>query len=148
MKWLLSEVHRPDIYLRFEKKGFVITPIVRLPPVVCVCMCVCFYPPRKKGLFSSLCLVLACHSTKPGVWHVFSLREAITLINHSGCQPSPSVGIRKANWNSLSLFLSVSLSLSISLSLSLWHRGFSLFCCTLFLSPVDTSKACSCVCVC
>lgn len=38
MKRLPSEVHRPDIYLRFEKKGFVITPIVRLPLVVCVCV--------------------------------------------------------------------------------------------------------------
>lgn len=127
MKWLLSGAHRPDIYLGFEKKSFVITPIARLPPVLCVC--VCFYPPRKKGLFSCLCLVLACHSTKPGVWHVFSLREAITLINHSACQPSPSVGIRKANWNSLSL----SVCLSLSLCLSRWHRGFSLFCCTFFL---------------
>ncbi len=48
MKWLLSKVHRPDIYHRFEKKGFVITTIVRLPPVVCMCA---FLPSKKKGQF-------------------------------------------------------------------------------------------------
>ncbi len=125
-------------YHRFEKKGFVITTIVRLPPVVCVC--VRFYPPRKKGNFSSLCLVLACHSTKPGVWHVFSLREAITLINHSGCQPSPSVGIRKANWNSLSLFLSLTDTVAFLFSVVL--------CSSLLLTLQRLAVVCVCVCVC